>query len=98
MSAKYWPLKIHIYIKPTISFTYTSNYHKLHIYIKPKLHIYNKPQANKGKYMGHKWNKRVWEERSTYFNMKQNRCNAKYRWINGRNELGRRRKPNERWI
>src|SRR3954470_12766432 len=54
----------------TISFTYTSNLHKLHIYIKPPQasHIHQtqashiKPQANKGKYMGHKWNKRVSEE------------------------------------
>src|ERR1041385_2591365 len=72
--------KLHIYIKPPqashIHFTYTSNHHKLHIYIKPKLHIYNKPQDNKGMYMGDRWKKRVWEE--VHFNMKQNRFNAKY--------------------
>src|ERR1044071_8154661 len=77
----------------TISFTYTSNHHKLHIYIKPKLHIYNKPQANKGTFMGHKWNKSVWEE-VHLLQYEKNRCNAKYRWINGRNEVGRSRKPN----
>src|SRR3954468_24256504 len=70
----------------TISFTYTSNHHKIHIYIKPKLHIYNKPQANKGKYMGHKWKKRVWEE-VHLLQYETNRCNAKYGWINGRNEV-----------
>ena len=31
--------------------------------------------------------------RFTYINMKQSRFKAKYGWINGRNEVGRRRKP-----
>src|ERR1041385_1551003 len=56
--------KLHIYIKPPQAFTYTSNHLKLshipqtttsftyilHIYIKLKIHIYMKPQANKGNY------------------------------------------------
>jgi len=33
--------------------------------------------------------------RSTNINMKQSRFEAKYGWINGRNKVGRRRKP--RW-
>jgi len=44
--------------------------------------------------MGDKWKKGVVRKRSTYFNMKQSRFKTKYGWINGRNEVGRRRKQN----
>src|ERR1041385_9037485 len=77
----------------TIRFTYTSNHHKLHICIKPKRHIYNKPKLIKASIWVINGTKEFGSG-YTYFNMKQNRYNAKYRWINGRNEVGRRRKPN----
>ena len=37
--------------------------------------------------MGDEWKKRV-GRRSTNINMKQSRFEAKYGWINGRNEVG----------
>ena len=100
--------KLHIYIKPiyikpqsshihqTTSFTYTSNpYTSNHIH---KLHIYFKPQASQKeeKKTSDLWVRNGRNEvggASTYIYMKQSRSNGKYRWINGRNEVGRRRKP-----
>src|ERR1041385_4708814 len=96
----------HIY-QTSISFTYTSNHHKLHIYTshihqtttsftytsKPSFTYTTNPKLIKASI----WvinGRKEFGRRSTYLNMKQNRFNAKYRWINGRNEVGRRSKPN----
>src|SRR3954469_332739 len=68
----------------TISFTHTSN---------PSFTYTTNPKLIKASIWVINGTKEF-GRRSTYFNMKQNRCNAKYRWINGRNEVGRRRKPN----
>src|ERR1041385_7818035 len=101
---------LHIYIKTTTSFTYT-----LHIYIKPPQasHIHYTYTSNpsftytSNPSFTYTTNPKlikasIWVingrkelgRRSTDFNMKQSRFNAKYEWVNGTKEVERRRKPN----